>query len=566
MNRRSFNVSRCKATRWFRIALFAVFSVPPLAIAAESPRLVVLVSADQFRQDYLTRFRKNFAEDGLFRLVEERGASYSECRHRHAFTVTGPGHAVMMTGCDPSSNGIIMNNWFDRAANHSVYCVEDSQARIIGKTSKEGRSARNLLVETLGDRLKAATSGKGKVFGLAIKDRASILMAGQKANAAFWVEGGRWVTSSAYLQALPPYIQLLNDGRKMDQFAGQTWTLLLPPSEYVNAGPDNNDWEDPPNGFGSAFPHHLKSKEESSSDLLGQVYCSPFGNEYTLSAAREIIHNEHLGEDDVPDIFCIGLSSGDAVGHAFGPDSYEVEDMVYRMDQQLGYFCQFLDEEVGAGKWTLFFTSDHGVAPIPVLAEKQGKEVVFDPLPTGKLERELEAELRSQLHCDPMFNFEPLLQRVEDYQIYLNHRHRALAGDNLMIARRVARDWIAKQPHVTLAMSVEDLLFPQKEHYHLALQRSFQPERSGDVLWVFDAYCLPRTNRKGTSHGSPHDYDCHVPLLLMGAGIRHGNFQLPVSPACIASTVARLLGIDPPAGNVEVPLKEALAQEQALTK
>lgn len=566
MKRRPLLNGCSQATRWFGIALLAALCFPSSAVAAKSPRLVVLVSVDQFRQDYLTRFRKNFAKDGLFRLVEESGTSYSECRHRHAFTVTGAGHAAMMTGCDPSSNGIIMNNWFDRAANHSVYCVEDSEAKIVGKKSNDGRSARNLLVETVGDRLKAVTSGKGKVFSLAMKDRAAVLMAGRKANAAFWMDDGTWITSSAYLQALPPYIQALNEGRKLDQYAGQTWTLLLPQSEYVNAGPDENDWEDPPDGFDTAFPHHLRSKDEGSGDLFAQVYCSPFGNEYTLVAAREIIRNERLGDDNVPDIVCIGLSSNDAVGHAFGPDSYEVEDMVYRTDVQLGEFCRFLDEEVGRGKWTLFFTSDHGVAPISVLAEKEGKEVAFDPLPTGKLKEELEEELRSQLHGEQDVDAEPLLQRVEDYQIYLNHRHPALAGDNLMIARKVARDWIAKQPHVKLAMSVEDLLFPQKEHFHLALQRSFMAERSGDVLWVFDPYCLPRKDRKGTSHGSPHDYDCHVPLLLIGAGIRHGNVQLPVSPACIASTTARLLHIDPPAGNVEAPLEEALGKEQAQTK
>jgi len=551
---------RSHAMLWTRMALLMGFCVPSTANAAQSPRLVVIVSVDQFRQDYLTRFRKNFAKTGLFRMVQKSGASYSECRHRHAFTNTGPGHAAMMTGCSPNANGIIGNSWFDRAADKKVYCVDDEEASLIGSKSNDGRSARLLLAETVGDRLKAVTAGKGKVFSVAFKDRASILMAGHKADAAFWMDDGNWVTSSAYLQELPHYLQTLNDEKKLDQFARQTWTLLLPGTKYMNTGPDQNDWEDPPEGLDTCFPHELgESKEKGPNDLINHVYYSPFGNDYTLLAAREMISIEHLGDDKVPDILCIGLSSNDAVGHAFGPDSYEVEDMVYRTDLRLGELCRFLDEEVGKRKWTLFFTSDHGVAPIPIVAEQQGKEVVCDPLPATKIQQELEEELRSHLHLEPS-NTERLLQRAEDSQIYLNHHHPALAGDNLKTGRQIARDWIAKQPYVKLALSVEDLATSSEEPLHQALQKSFHADRSGDVLWVLDPYCLPREKRKGTSHGSPYDYDAHVPLLLIGAGIRSGSFERAVSPSCIASSVARLLHIAPPAGNVERPLEEALAK------
>ena len=552
----------CQALRWIPIAILVALCVPYAANAAARPRLIVLVSVDQFRQDYLTRFRANFAETGLFRLVEKSGASYPECRNRHAYTYTGPGHAAMMTGCSPNGNGIIANAWLDRATNQMMNCVEDPNVHPVGCESKDRRSARLLLTETVGDRWKAATSGKGKVFGLAIKDRASILMAGHKADAAFWMDGDFWVTSSAYLQELPRYLQVLNDEKKLDQFAGQTWNLLLPASKYVNNGPDENDWEDPPEHLDSDFPHEMsdsKSKGEDANDLFEHVYDSPFGNDYTLLAAEEMIRNEHLGGDKVPDIACIGLSSNDAVGHHFGPDSYEVEDMVYRTDLQLGDFCRFLDQEVGRGKWTLIFTSDHGVAPIPIVAEKQGKKTVSDPLPVDKVQEQLEKELCSQMHVEPS-DSDHLIQRVEDYQIYLNYGHPALAGENLKNARRIARDWVVQQPHVALAMSVEDLVVKSSEPLHQALQKSFCAGRSGDVLWVLDPYCLPRKSKKGTTHGSPYDYDTHVPLLLIGAGIRPGSFARAVSPSCIASTVARLLRIDPPAGNVEDPLAEALAK------
>lgn len=528
--------------------------------AAERPKLIVIVSVDQMCQDYLIRFGDNFAADGAFRRIEREGASYSQCNHRHAFTVTAPGHAVQLTGTFPNQHGIIGNNWFDRVTGKDTYCCDDPSVKIVGLATGKPMSPRNLQVETVGDVLKLASGNRSKVFGVAIKDRASILMTGHNANAAYWLDDNMWVTSTYYRPDLPGYLRVLNGQNAIDRFRGKTWELSLAKSKYHNNGPDKNDWENPPKGFTSEFPHKLLAAGEGKPlDFGDQVLFSPFGNDYTLEAAREIIAGEALGKDEFTDLLCINFSSNDYVGHAFGPNSLEVEDITYRTDRQLGEFFRWLDANVGAGNWSFGLSADHGVAPIVEYAKQFRLPAQRSPL--GKLDAvktKLEARLRAQLHVAA--SEKPLVQKVEDTQVYLQHNHPAFTSDDkedkFQLAQQIVRDWLLDQPGVAAARTRAELTSGGEGLLNSQLQRAFHPRTSGDVLYVLAPYCVPGT--KGTTHGSPWHYDTHVPLVLLGCGIKQGQFSRDVSPACLASTVAELAGVNYPSANVEVPLREAL--------
>lgn len=532
--------------------------------AEERPRLVVVVSVDQLCQDYLLRFADNFAEDGFFRRVARQGAAYTQCHHRHAFTVTAPGHAVQLTGTYPNQHGIIGNNWFDRVANKDVYCCDDPSVRIIGLSQGKPMSPRNLQVETVGDVLKLASGNRSKVFGVAIKDRAAILMTGHHADAAFWMDDNLWVTSSYYRSDLPGYLRVLNEQQAIERFRGQTWDLLLPRTQYHNQGPDQNDWENPPKGFTSAFPHKLPGPGEGKPlDFGDLVLVSPFGNDLTLEAAREIVVGEQLGVDEEPDLLCINFSSNDYVGHAFGPHSLEVEDITYRTDRQLGEFCRWLDAQVGPGRWTVAVTADHGVAPIVEYARQFHLPARRNPLGSlSEVKNKLEAHLRQHLFANPSEKRadKPLVQKVTDHAVYLQQDHPLFSGgqeERLERALRIVRDWLLAQEGVAAAYTRSELLSGGAGPLQESMRRSYHPRRSGDVLYVLQPYCVPGS--RGTTHGSPWHYDTHVPLLLVGCGVRAGRFDRPVSPACLASTVAELVGVDYPSANVESPLHEALA-------
>jgi predicted AlkP superfamily pyrophosphatase or phosphodiesterase len=527
-------------------------------VFAERPKLVVCVSVDQLCQDYLIRFADNFSPTGGFRQVENQGSVYTQCHHRHAFTVTGPGHAVQLTGAYPNQHGIVGNNWFDRVTGKDVYCCDDPSVQLLGLPAAKGVSPRKMLVETVGDVLKLASGNRSKVFGVAIKDRVAMLMGGHSADAAYWLEDNLWTTSTYYRKDLPGYLRVLNEPLTTEKFRGQSWELMLAKEKYHNNGPDKNTWENPPKGFTSEFPHKLPQAGKLTPLEFGDLaVISPFGNEVTLEAAREVVVHEQLGKDAFPDLLCINLSSNDFVGHAFGPHSLEVEDMVYHTDRQLGEFFRFLDQQVGAGDWTFALTADHGVAPIVEYAQQLHLPAKRSAL--GKLDdvkNRLEAALRAQLGSEVADK--PLIVKVEDYQVFLNRDHLLARGSRFVKAQQVVRDWLLDQPNVAAAFKRDELMKPGEGKLFLQVQRTFHPRRSGDVLFVLEPYCVP--GAKGTTHGSPWHYDTHVPLLLLGKGVQRGKFDREVSPACIASTVAELIGVDYPSANAEQPLREALTK------
>jgi len=539
-------------------ALFVLLTSAGALVASERPRLIVVISVDQLCQDYLIRFGDNFADDGFFRRVEQEGAAFAQCHHRHAFTVTGPGHAVQLTGAYPNQHGIVGNSWFERLTGKDVYCCDDPSVQLIGLPDAKGVSPRKLLVETTGDIMKLASGKRSKVFGVAIKDRVAMLMAGHNADAAFWLEDkeNAWTTSTYYRQDLPGYLRVFNAPLPTERLRAQTWELLLPKEKYHNTGPDKNSWENPPKGFTSEFPHVLPGKEKlTPQDFAELALRSPFGNEVTLEGARAIIAGENLGKDGVTDLLCINLSANDFVGHDFGPHSLEVEDMTYRTDRQLGDFLRFLDEHIGSGKWTLALTADHGVAPVVEYAQQFRLPAKRSPLgKTDEVKAKLEARLRDRLSTGSAEK--PLVQKVEDYQVFLQQDHPLLACDGFFTAQTIVRDWLLEQPYVVAAFTREDLIRPGSGKLFQQVQRTFHPQRSGDVLFVLAPYTVP--GAKGTTHGSPWHYDTHVPLLLIGCGIRAGRFVQEVSPAAIASTVAELAGVDYPSANAESPLRDAL--------
>lgn len=567
-----------EAKRVFWVVLTAVIGLAAPTVAsraADRPRLVVVVSVDQLRYEYLERFRGNFAEDGFFRRVERDGATYFECHHRHAFTLTAPGHAVMLSGAYPATHGVIDNNWYDRATKKSVYCVEDLRYPIVGSLGEselKGVSPTTLDAPTVGDVLKEATEGKAKVFGITLKDRAAILMAGKKADGVYWYDStsGCWVTSRYYRDKLPDYLARLNASHAVQKrYAGKKWELLLPADRYRLNYPDDSLYEESYEKTGRAFPHPLDADDEKH--LCKQLPGTAYGNEFTLEVMKQMVEHEGLGADDVPDILALGLSTNDYVGHAHGPMSVEVEDITVRTDRLLGDLLRFLDERVGAGRWTLLLSADHGVGPIPEHAATLGLPARRNPLGAlADLTARLEAHLRERFGAPAAGTY---VDKLEASQAYLHSA--AVQGDaaKFEAVQNATREFMRSISGVAAAVTRAELMSNQPLDLRISaftspllapgttleqrFRLAFHPGRSGDVLWALQPYQAQSTLR--ATHGSPWIYDTNVPLLLLGQGIRGGRFERPISPAAMASTVAKLLSIAPPAKNQEDPAHEALA-------
>jgi arylsulfatase A-like enzyme len=546
----------------------------------------VLVVVDQLRGDYLDRYAAFLGDDG-FRRLQREGAQATDCTYGHAVTETGPGHATIATGTHPGTNGIIANDWLDPATRQSVYCVGTA----------DGVSPAHLRGETLADRLVRATDGRGVVLSLAMKDRSAVLLAGRLADGAYWSEvaHGNLITSDFYRLPRPParraqdcaaFVDRLNatgPDRPVDRWRGHTWTRLVDPESatgkklYARLAADDYAGEKPPGGWTRHFPHVL----DKGPLYYGRLTVSPFGHTFLLEAARRAIDELALGKDDDADLLLVGLSSLDYVGHYFGPDSHEVADTMLRLDRDLAAFFQSLDQRVGKGRWTVALTADHGVAPIPAWGrEKLGWPSLpaVDDLADGEAGGLL-VRLSRFLHttwADRLANLKPaapvgegLARSVrfslfsrEDGQIYFKHTVLKERGIDPAEAARTTVDWLRRQPEVDCALTRADVLEgPLPDHPSAPfLRRSFDPERSGDVLLSLVPSLYPgAASVLAATHGSPHRHDRHVPLMLMGFGVKRGfHLARPCGVVDLAPTLARLLGIEAPVPGEGSALTELL--------
>jgi len=512
---------------------------------------------DQLRPDYLQRFRPYFG-DGGFNLLLRRGANFTGARYEHGVTSTCPGHAVVLTGSYGNVNGIINNAWYDAAAGREVYCAADSLAKVIGG-QQEGRSPRNLIGHTVGDELKLASAGRSRVIAVAGKDRSAIMLGGHLPDAAYWTVDTLFVSSTYYLRDLPAWVRRFNGSGAMSAYAGRVWERLLPAAAYDDLGPDDVAGEEDVEDRGRVFPHRLGELAPSLKRFVTSFEYSPFHNEIVADFAMKALVEEGLGRDSVPDLLAISFSALDRVGHAYGPHSQEVMDVMIRTDRLLERLFALVDKEVGLANALIVLTADHGVAPLPELVEAMkpgaGRGHRVNPATvaaavTARLDR------RFGTVAAPGW-----IVYHEPPWIYLNRPALRKRGISVEAAEREARAAVETIPGVHQAMTATELrLLNQAPQSPAAF--SFHPARAGNIYYSMRPYWLVESHESGASHGSPWSYDSRVPLLWFGAGIWPAMHSGMVSVVDVAPTLAFLLGISEPGGSRGRVLSEMLSQEQ----
>lgn len=520
------------------------------------PRLAVIITVDQMRADYLGRFAPHFGEGGFKRLLTT-GADFQNCHYRHAVTKTAPGHATIGSGVHADVHGIIGNEWLDRTSFLQGNAVEDAASPLVGlvrsltrypnatMAAKAGRSPRNFLGVTLGDQLKARYGADAKVFGVADKDRSAILPVGRKADGAYWTEEGVFVTSTFYRPELPDWVKDFNGHHNAARHYGDIWDRLLPASVYEAVqGPDDAPGEEVSSGLSATFPKRVASKSgRPDGEFYGAFDRTPWNNEMVAAMAQQLIGAERLGQDDIPDLLAVGFSQPDSMGHAYGPDSHEAFDSYLRLDRTLAAFFGFLDAQIGPGRWVAVLTADHGVARLPERVQTETGQANA----AGRIAaRDLDLWVNQAL--DQAFGPLPaaLFWTYRDNSSYhLNPR--ALAAKELS-PDRVAAELsaaLARHPMVGAAYTRSQLTMNGPlDAMGEMVRRSFNPARSADVLFV-EKYNF-QMRAAGTTHGTPHDYDTHVPQVWFGAGVKPGVHPEPVAVEDIAPTLAALLGVELP--------------------
>ena len=486
------------------------------AAAAEKPKLVVAIAVDQFRYDYLLRFRSEYKQ-GLARLLT-RGAVFTNAYYQHFPTVTAIGHSTFLSGATPSVSGIVGNEWFDRETGQLVTSVSDPGVKILGGAGEGGASPRRLLVSTLGDELKISGDGRSRVIGISMKDRSAILPSGHMADAAFWFDHktGSFISSTYYFSELPGWASNFNAAHPADHYKGSKWMS----GKFDQAG----------------------------EKLYNAIYESPFGNELLEAFAERAVEGEKLGQRGVTDLLTLSFSSNDAVGHSLGPDSPEVHDISVRTDQVLGKLLEFLDSKVGTANVLVVLTADHGVSPVPEV--NQARKMPGGRMPPSIVRDTVQAALAKKYGAGNW------ISSPSEDSLYLNlELIREKKLDRAEVNQAAAEATLTIS-HVARAFTREQLMHGSvlRDEVSRRVMNGFYGPRGADVYVLLEPYWM--FSARGTTHGTTYGYDAHVPVIFMGPGIHAGWFDENITVNDIAPTLATLLGIETPSGSVGRVLRE----------
>ncbi len=519
-------------------------------VSPKKPKLVIGIVVDQMRWDFLYRYTDLYGPNGFKRMINQ-GHSCENTFIPYMPTYTAPGHTCVYTGSVPALHGIMGNNWYSKATKKVVYCTDDSTVTTVGTTGNAGKmSPQNMWVTTITDELRLSNNFKSKVIGIALKDRGAILPAGHSANAAYWYDGvtGRWITSSYYMNALPAWVNKFNDLDKPGTYMAKDWNTLLPMNKYDQSTDDDKPYESTiPGEKSPVFPHKLSA---ITSGKYEAFRVTPYANSFTFDFAKDAIENEKLGAGAVTDFLTVSISSTDYIGHAFGPNSVEIEDTYLRLDEDIAGFLKYLDTKFGKGNYLTFLTADHGVAHIPGFLKEH-------KLPGGTFN---DAGFINDINqaIEAKFAIKNTILSVQNYQLYLNTDEIEKQNKEVspiaaaIISMLMQKDYIIDAVE-TAKLGAATLPMPQKSMF----SNGYNPKRSGDIIFTakpgyFDG------GAKGTTHGLWNPYDAHIPLLFFGWNIKPGKTNRETYMTDIAPTIAAMLQIQMPNGCVGKVITEII--------
>lgn len=499
----------------------------------ERPRLVVFLVIDQFRADYATRYGHQWTR-GLKRLFDG-GAVFPLAAYPYSGTVTCPGHATISTGSFPMTHGLIGNSWFDRDLGANVSCTHDETVTSVafgGGLGTEKHSPSRLLNAAFADELRVQAVRPPRIVAVSLKARSAITLAGRGApgTLAIWEEdNGTWATSSTYAATPAPEVDSYAKSHPVAAAFGQAWSRLLPESAYLFSDVA------PGEPRAGTFPHVLTSPSgKPDNDFVTLWERSPFSDEAVADIAIAALTGMKLGQAPGVDMLGVSFSALDLIGHAYGPNSHEVQDTLARLDVTIGRLLDALDASVGRDRYVLGLSADHGVAPIPEQVQTTG-------VSAGRL---VSADMRRRIEevVDGLLGPGTHVAAITSNQVYFTpgtyHRLKTVPH-----GLRTVIDVIGGMPGVWKVYTADELgaRAATSDRTLAAARLSHVESRSGDILIIPPPYWF--TQATGTTHGTPHGYDQRVPVLFAGAGIRPGRYYVPASPADIAPTLAELAGI-----------------------
>ncbi len=524
------------------------------APAPAAPKLVVVVVVDGLPNEQVQRYRDQFGQGGLRRLLDQ-GAAYSNAHQAHGITLTAVGHSAVLTGAYPEQHGVIGNNWNDPVTHANVYCTEDRKYSYIGEHTdpSDGTSPANLRVSTLGDELRYATGNKAKVITVSGKDRGAILLAGKTGTAYMYMDGtGNFASSTYYMAAHPEWVKRYQAGKPQDRYYGKTWTPLLPEAAYAGDAPD----QPAKVGARTSFPFSYASESGAlDAKYYNALRVGPYLDRLTLDFAKAAIEGEDLGRNaaGVTDLLGVSLSSHDYVNHAYGPESKMSHDHLQRLDRMLAEFFSYLDKRIGNDKYLVALTADHGFANTPEFSTANKRDA--QRIDGKALLAALDAHLAAKFGVDKLV--------VGSFLPNINLDKVAIEKKGLRredVENEGAR-FLMDYPGIVQVFTRTQFERGQTSNTRtgILMKRAWNAQLSGELTIVSKPNWMVGGGSSGTTHGSPYTYDSNVPFILMGKPwIKPGYYGEYAEVVDLAPTLAHLLRTRKPAAAVGRVLVETL--------
>ena len=512
------------------------------------PKLIVFLVVDGLPMRQVTGYRDQLAPDGLARFLD-RGTWFADAHYGYSFTVTAAGHATMLTGAYSHRTGIIGNDWRDPATGELTYCTGDPSATYIGHETKklDGTSPKNLRAETVGDVLRKVNP-QSKVIGISGKDRGAILPAGKTGTAYMYMtQTGGFASSTFYMPKHPAWVDVFNGAKPSDKYFKADWTPTLADSAYGQSLADSQPWF---GNFAGKLPMTMGATlERPTAAFYGTLLRSPFVDEMSLAFARAAIAGEQLGQDDAPDILSVSLSGHDYINHAWSAESRMSHDHLLKLDRMFQDFFRHLDSTVGKDNYIAVLTADHGFMPAPEVSKARGLDA--DRLSGSQTVTRVAAELEKR------FGTPKLALYLSASALVLDKKLIAEKGLDFDTVAEAARTSLLAVPGIAAAYTRSELSKRSRTDapFFNAIVKSWHPDVSGDIQVVLKPNWMFTSSTANTTHGSPHPYDTHVPILMYGPRwIRAARVDQRVEVADIAPTLAGLLNVPAPSMSEGKPL------------
>jgi len=513
------------------------------------PRLVLVLSVDQMRSDYLSRYWNKFQSGGFKRLVNEGAVCKNAQLDLHVQKIS-TGTATLFTGVYPAEHGIVNDSWYDRLKKKEINCIADDYFITVGSDSKEGeRSATKLLSPTIGDLIKLNTRNKSKVFSVAMNDVSAVLSAGHSADGAYWFDNqnGNMISSSYYVDVFPEWVRQFNEKGFAKTYTQRDWSTLLPLTSYEESLPDDYILEKGYFDKWNTFPHSLKKIKEQAGDYKF-LKTTPYGNNMVKDFAINLMIAEKLGKDEFPDFLAVTFSSMDYENNSFGPASVEMEDTYLRLDQDIALILDYLDKAVGKANVLVVLTSTcSSVYPADYLKEEFR-------MPVGNFSPESAvALLKSYLNIT--YGQGNWIEVIGDQQLYFNRE--LLEKKNISIEDIEVKtaNFINQFEGIKIALPSSSFAQGDYTKGQLAvIANSYNFKRSGDVLYQLEEGWQPVYKYEKTIYND----NSNIPFILSGNSVKNIQIRRKIMGEDLLPTLMEILRMPVPDHCVGSILEEVL--------